>query len=70
LKDKNNITSIWSFTTDKASQGSQGLLGDMSKGALKDIRFPALDIDTSLGDFGPTGDLDFTDRFLRNIDDT
>jgi hypothetical protein len=70
LKDKNNITSFWSFTTDKASQGSPGLLGDRSKGALNDVGFLALNMDASLGDFGSTGDLDFTDRFLRNIDDT
>ncbi|KAG9186661.1 hypothetical protein G6011_09769 [Alternaria panax] len=36
LKDKNNMTSFWSFTTDKASQGSQGLLSDRSKRALND----------------------------------
>ncbi|KAL1792102.1 hypothetical protein ACET3X_009853 [Alternaria dauci] len=70
LKDKNNITSFWSFTTDKASQGSQGLLSDRPKGGLKDLRLPAADMDTSLGDFGPTGDLGFADGFLRTIDDT
>jgi inositol-hexakisphosphate kinase len=70
LKNKDNMTSFWSFTTDKASQEIHGSFGDMSKGALNDVGFPALDIDTSLGDFGPTGSLDFTDRFLRNLDDT
>ncbi|KAI4695712.1 hypothetical protein J4E81_006040 [Alternaria sp. BMP 2799] len=70
LKNKDNITSFWSFTTDKASQISHGSFGDRSKGVLNEVGFPALNIDTSLGDFGPTGSLDFTDRFLRNIDDT
>ncbi|KAI4660367.1 uncharacterized protein J4E78_005070 [Alternaria triticimaculans] len=70
LKNKDNITSFWSFTTDKASQTSHGSFGDRSKGVLNEVGFPALNIDTSLGDFGPTGSLDFTDRFLRNIDDT
>ncbi|KAI4924810.1 hypothetical protein J4E85_007927 [Alternaria conjuncta] len=70
LKNKDNITSFWSFTTDKASQLSHGSFGDRSKGVLNEVGFPALNIDTSLGDFGPTGSLDFTDRFLRNIDDT
>ncbi|KAI4610206.1 hypothetical protein J4E83_008432 [Alternaria metachromatica] len=70
LKNKDNITSFWSFTTDKASQISHGSFGDRSKGVLTEVGFPALNIDTSLGDFGPTGSLDFTDRFLRNIDDT
>ncbi|KAI4661431.1 uncharacterized protein J4E79_005244 [Alternaria viburni] len=70
LKNKDNFTSFWSFATDKASQISHGSFGDRSKGVLNEVGFPALNIDTSLGDFGPTGSLDFTDRFLRNIDDT
>lgn len=70
LKNKDNITSFWSFTTDKASQISHASFGDRSQGVLNEVGFPALNIDTSLGDFGPTGSLDFTDRFLRHIDDT
>jgi hypothetical protein len=67
LKDKNNTASFWSFITDKASQGS---FGDRCKGELNDVGYPALDMDMSLGDLGTTGSLDFTDGFLRNIDDT
>jgi hypothetical protein len=70
LKEKNTMASFWSFTTDKASQGSQGSVNVKSKGTLNSFGFPALNIDTSLGDFGPTGSLDFTDGFVRNIDDT
>jgi hypothetical protein len=70
LKDKNITASFWSFITDKASQGSQGSFGDRSKGALNDVGYSALNMDMSLGDVGTTGSLDFTDGFLRSIDDS
>jgi hypothetical protein len=69
LKDKNTTTSFWSLVTEKASQGSQKSLGNRSRRSVNDIELPQLDFHTSLDDFGPNGDLHFTDRFLRNIDD-
>ncbi|KAF1837229.1 hypothetical protein BDW02DRAFT_173753 [Decorospora gaudefroyi] len=70
LKDKNTTTSFWSFITDKASQGSQGSLCDRSRPSMNDVELPQLDLHTSLDGLGPTGDLHFTDRFLRDIDGT
>jgi hypothetical protein len=67
LKDK-NTTTFWSF--EKASQGSQKSLGDILRRSVNDIELPQLDFHTSLDDFGPNGNLHFTDRFLRNIEDT
>jgi hypothetical protein len=70
LKDKNIATSFWSFISEKASQGSQESLVDRSRRSMNDVALPQLSFHTSLDDLGPDGGLHFTDRFLRNIDDT
>ncbi|KAF1946099.1 hypothetical protein EJ02DRAFT_450874 [Clathrospora elynae] len=70
LKAKNTATSFWSFVTDKASQASQKSLVDRSRRSFDDGELPQSDFATPLDDFGPIGGLLFTDRFLRNIDDT
>jgi len=68
LKDKNTTMSLWSFVSEKASQGSQGSLGDKSRCFTKD-GFPQLDVQGALDSFGPNGNLHFTDGFLHNVDD-
>ncbi|KAA8625096.1 inositol hexakisphosphate kinase 2 [Pyrenophora tritici-repentis] len=64
LKDKNTTTSLWSFVSEKASQGSQGSLGDKSRRMTKD-GCPPLDVEGSLDSFGANGNLHFTDSFLH-----
>jgi hypothetical protein len=70
LKDKNIATAFWSFVSEKASQGSQESLVDRSRRSIHDVALPQLSFHTSLDDLGPDGGLHFTDRFLRNIDET
>ncbi|KAF1841099.1 uncharacterized protein K460DRAFT_295607 [Cucurbitaria berberidis CBS 394.84] len=68
LKAKNTThTSFWSFVTEKASQES---LMDRSRRSVGDVELPQLDLNTSLDDFGPSDGLHFTDRFLRDLDDS
>ncbi|RMZ73573.1 inositol hexakisphosphate kinase 2 (P(i)-uptake stimulator) [Pyrenophora seminiperda CCB06] len=67
LKDKNTTTSLWSFVSQKASQGS---LGDRSRRLTNDGGFQPLDGERSLDSFGPNGNLQFTHGFLRNVEDT
>ncbi|CAO2650686.1 Nn.00g019780.m01.CDS01 [Neocucurbitaria sp. VM-36] len=69
LKAKNTTTAFWSFVTQKASQASQESLVDRTRHSVGEVELPQLDFHTSLDDFGPNGDLHFTDRFLRNLDD-
>ncbi|KAJ4367609.1 hypothetical protein N0V83_007194 [Neocucurbitaria cava] len=68
LKDKNTTTAFWSFVTEKASQASQESSVGRTRRSIGDVGLPQLDFHTSLDDFGPNGDLHFTDRFLRNLD--
>ena len=73
LKAKNTTTPLWSFATEKASQASQasqGSLVDRSRRSISDVELPQLDFHTSLDDYGLNGGLHFTDRFLRNLDDS
>lgn len=70
LKAKNMTTTVWSFTTEKASQASQNSLVDRSRRSISDVELPQLDFHTSLDDYGLNGDVHFTDRFLRNLGDS
>jgi hypothetical protein len=58
-------SSINGSQTDKASQHS---MAQSPKPSGIDVQLSLLDFHTSLDDLGPNGDLDFTDRFLRNLD--
>lgn len=52
LKDKNTTTSFWSFVSDKASQGSQGSLGERWRWSARETEFRRLRPDASVDDFG------------------
>jgi hypothetical protein len=72
LKDK-NARVVASFTSGKASQTSQTsqtcLLNSPTR-VSRDMELPQLDFHTSLDDFGPNGDVHFTDRFLAGLGET
>jgi len=68
LKDKNTTMSLWSFVSEKASQGSPGSLGDKSRCFTKD-GFPKLDVQDPLDSFGPNGNLHLRDGILHDADD-
>ncbi|USP74435.1 uncharacterized protein yc1106_01709 [Curvularia clavata] len=66
LKDKNTTTtSFWSFVSEKASQGSQGCLGERSRWSAKETEFAPLRLDASVDDFGRH----FTGSFVRGINE-
>lgn len=72
LKDKNTTTAFWSFVTEKASQASQASQESSvgrTRRSIGGVGLPQLDFHTSLDDLGPNGDLHYTDRFLRTLDD-
>jgi hypothetical protein len=58
-------TSVNGSQTEKASQES---MLQTQKPTRIDVGLPLLDFHPSLDDLGPNGDLEFTDRFLRNLD--
>ncbi|KAF2686539.1 hypothetical protein K458DRAFT_199295 [Lentithecium fluviatile CBS 122367] len=64
LKAKNSKVSFRSTTSEKGSQDSSLLEPKLTK---QDVDLPQLDFRTSSDDLGPNGDLEFTDRFLRNL---
>ncbi|KAH7388620.1 hypothetical protein BKA66DRAFT_414798 [Pyrenochaeta sp. MPI-SDFR-AT-0127] len=71
LKAKNTMTTpLWSLVTEKASQASQGSLDDRSMRSIDDDELPHLDFHPSPDDFGPSGGLHFTDRFLGELNHT
>lgn len=70
LKTKNTTSSFRSFVSEKSSQASQASMVDRSRRSINDVKLPQLDFHTSLDDFGVVGNLHFTDRFLRNLDNT
>jgi hypothetical protein len=73
LKDK-NAPSLASLACGKTSQTSQlsqtRLVESPSRGVLGGLELPELDLHTSLDDFGPEGDVHFTDRFLAGLGET
>ena len=64
LKDRNYKVAFRS-TPEKGSQDS---LLRSSRRSTKDVELSLLDFRASLDSMGPNGDLEFTDRFLRNLD--
>ncbi|KAF2798664.1 hypothetical protein K505DRAFT_97696 [Melanomma pulvis-pyrius CBS 109.77] len=70
LKDRNSKVSFRDSTVNGSEKGSQDSLlqYQMSRTSKRDVELPLLDFHTSLDDIGPNGDLEFTDRFLRNLD--
>jgi hypothetical protein len=70
LKEKNMVPSPWSFSFEKGLQNSQSSPKGNARRLNSDVELPQLDLHTSLDDYGPYESLHFTDRLLRNIDDT
>jgi hypothetical protein len=70
LKEKNAVPSPWSFSFEKGLQNSQTSSQGDARRLHRDVELPQLDLHTSLDDYGPYESLHFTDRLLRNIDDT
>jgi hypothetical protein len=70
LKDKNMAPSPWNFSFEKGPRDSQDSLKDNTRRSISDVELPQLDFHTSLDDYGQHGSLRFTDRLLRNLDDS
>jgi hypothetical protein len=70
LKEKNIAPSPWKFSFDKDQRNSQDSLKDNTRRSFSEVELPQLDFHTSLDGYGPHGSLHFTDRLLRNLDDT
>jgi hypothetical protein len=66
LKERNSKASFASTTSQKGSQDSTFT---EFKASRQNVELPQLDFRTSLDHLGPNGDLDFTDRFLRNFEE-
>ncbi|KAJ4296433.1 hypothetical protein N0V90_006478 [Kalmusia sp. IMI 367209] len=63
LKEKNRV----SFLGSQSEKGSQDSTPRRSKSTAKAVELPQLEFPTSLDDPRPNSDLDFTDRFLLNL---
>jgi hypothetical protein len=70
LKDKNIAPSPWNFSFEKGPRDSQDSLKDNARRSISDVELPQLNFHTSLDNYGQHGSLHFTDRLLRNIDDS
>ncbi|KAF2131669.1 hypothetical protein P153DRAFT_355407 [Dothidotthia symphoricarpi CBS 119687] len=70
LKEKNTTMLFWSCATKKASQVSHESSAKDSRRSISDVKLPRLDFHTSLDDYGHDGEVHFTDRLLRNMNDT
>ncbi|KAF2704499.1 hypothetical protein K504DRAFT_390290 [Pleomassaria siparia CBS 279.74] len=67
LKDRNHKMSFMVTPVSGSDKGSQDSLLHSSRPWRRDVELPQLDLGTLLDDVGPNGDLEFTDRFLRNL---
>jgi hypothetical protein len=70
LKDKNIAPSPWNFSFEKGPRDSQDSLKDNARRSISDVELPQLNFHTSLDNYGQHGSLHFTDRLLRNLDDS
>jgi hypothetical protein len=70
LKDKNMAPSPWNFSFEKGPRGSQDSLKDNTRRSISDVELPQLDFHTPLDDYGQHGSLHFTERLLRNLDNS
>ncbi|KAF2255574.1 hypothetical protein BU26DRAFT_598451 [Trematosphaeria pertusa] len=66
LKERNSKVHFRGTASEKASQETPSTFQG-PKLLRQDVEFPQQDFPTSLDGPGPNGDLDFTDQFLRNL---